>query len=89
VHDARGPETEAQQALDELFNEDLLPFKLEAHKVESIGPAEYQIRFHDSRLHSVDVSRRRGHRFKDVFRAAVLDRVKKLSGRLRWPVRNK
>lgn len=40
---------EAQQALDELFSERLLPFKLSAHQVEAIGPQEYLILFHHSR----------------------------------------
>ena len=69
---------EAQQALDELFGEHLLPFKLFARTVESIGPAEYMVRFYDSRLYSVDVSCR-GQCFKDSFRDIVLERVKNFS----------
>ena len=68
---------EAQQTLGELFNEQLLPFKLSAARVDSIGLEEYIVRFHDSRLRSVDVSWREGQRFKDAFRLAVLDRVKR------------
>lgn len=70
---------EAQQVLDELFSEHLLPFKLSAHEVESIAPEEYIVRFHDSRLHSMDISCPEGHRFKDACRAAILERVKRLS----------
>lgn len=69
---------EAQQALDELFNEHLLPFELSAHKLESIGSEEYIVRFRDRRLPSVDLSWHKGQCFKDVFRTAVLERVHRL-----------
>jgi len=36
---------EAQQTLDELFTEQLVPFKLSACLVESIGREEYIVRF--------------------------------------------
>ena len=72
---------EAQQALDELFSERLLPFKLSAHKVEAIGLQEYIIHFHNGRLNSVIVSWYPGLSFKDVCRTAVLERVR-LSGPL-------
>ena len=68
----------AQQTLDELFAESLIPFKLSARVVESIGEEEYIVRFHDSRLYSVDVSWQRSQPFSTVFRAAVLDRVARL-----------
>jgi len=68
----------AQQALDELFAESRIPFRLSARIVESIGMEEYIVRFHDSRLHSVDVSWQRNQTFKTVFRAAILDRVARL-----------
>jgi tRNA A-37 threonylcarbamoyl transferase component Bud32 len=74
---------EAQQALDELFSEHLLPFELTAHKLESIGSGEYIVRFHDSRLTSIDVSWVQGQSFKDVVRTAVLARVGRMSGRLK------
>jgi hypothetical protein len=74
---------EAQQVLDDLFREHLLPFKLSAERMESTGPETYRVRFYDSRLRSVNVSWREGQPFKDVFRAAVLERVKRLSGPLR------
>ncbi len=69
---------DAQQTLDELFAERLIPFKLSAHLVDSLGLEEYIVRFHDSRLHSVDVSCPAGGSFKEVVRAAVLDRVSRL-----------
>jgi hypothetical protein len=68
----------AQQTLDELFAESLIPFKLSARVVESIGEEEYIVRFHDSRLYSVDVSSQPGQTFSTVFRAAILDRVARL-----------
>jgi hypothetical protein len=74
--------TEAQQALDELFNERLLPFKLTAHAVEAIGLQEYIIRSRDSRLSAVFVSWYEGLSFKDVCRTAVLERMKTFSGPL-------
>jgi hypothetical protein len=74
---------EAQQALNELFSEHLLPFELTAHKLESIGSGEYIVRFHDSRLSSIDVSWVQGQSFKDVFRTAVLARVERMSGPLK------
>ena len=70
---------EAQQALDELFNEHLLPFKLTARRVAFIGLEEYIVFFHDYRLLAVDISWCQGQCFKEVFRAAMLDRVKGLS----------
>ena len=73
---------EAQQSLDELFSEHLLPFKLSACLVESIGGEEYIVRFHDSRLRSVDLSWHEGQSFKDVFRTAILERLKQVSGPL-------
>jgi len=69
----------AQQTLDELFSERLIPFKLSAHVVDSLGGEEYIVRFHDSRLRSVDVSCPEGRSFKEMVRAAVLDRVSRLS----------
>jgi hypothetical protein len=74
---------DAQEALDELFTEDLIPFRLVAHTLESVGSEEYIVRFRDSRLPSVDISWLEGKCFKDVFRAAVLDRVQRLSGPVR------
>ncbi len=68
----------AQQTLDELFAAGLLPFKLSARVVESIGMEEYIVRFHDSRLYSIDVSWERDQSFKSVFRTAILDRVARL-----------
>ena len=75
---------DAQQALDELFSENLLPFKLSAREVEAIGLQEYIIRFYDSRMNSVIVSWYEGLSFKDICRTAVLEKVKAFSGPLRY-----
>ena len=71
---------EAQQALDDLFSENLLPFKLCAHRVASLGTGEYIVYFRDSRLPAIDISWCEGECFGDVVRVAVLDRVGRLSG---------
>ena len=73
---------EAQSALDELMREDQLPFKLQAREIVSESSAQYTIRFYDSRLHSITVTWEEGQSFKEVVRAAVLDRVSRLSGPL-------
>ena len=70
--------SQAQEVLDELYREKLLPFKLIAHRVDGIGLEEYIVRFHDSRLSTVDVSWQEEQSFKDVFRAAFLERMKRL-----------
>jgi len=68
----------AQETLDELFVQTLIPFKLSACNVESLGMEEYIVRFNDSRLHSVDLSWKTGQSFKSIFRAAILGRVTRL-----------
>jgi hypothetical protein len=70
----------AQQALDELFAERLIPFTLAVRAVESIGLEEYILRFQDHRLSSVDVSWLSGQPFKAAVRSAVLSRVSRLHG---------
>lgn len=69
----------AQETLDELFVEGLIPFKLSAQLVESIGMEEYIVRFHDTRLYSVDVSWQQGESFGAVFRTAILARFARLT----------
>jgi hypothetical protein len=70
---------EAQQAIDELLSEHLLPFKLRANKVACEDPAQYTVWFFDSRLHSVIVPWNLGQSFKEKVRAAVLDRVSRFN----------
>lgn len=72
--------TEAQSVLDELWATQLIPFELKAHMVKSLGLEEYIIRFHDSRLRSLDVSWKNQDSFKDAVRTAVLTRVARMSG---------
>jgi hypothetical protein len=73
---------EAQQVLDELFREGLLPFELFARQLVPTGTRDCQVLFHDSRLHSVKVSYLKAQRFRNVFRAAVLEKVEKIDGPL-------
>jgi regulator of protease activity HflC (stomatin/prohibitin superfamily) len=73
---------EAQAALDELLKEGRLPFKLDARRIASEDSSQYTIRFHDSRLRSITVTWEAGQSFKEVVRAAVLDRVSRLTGPL-------
>lgn len=75
--------SEAQSVLDELWATQLTPFELTAHKVESLGAEEYIIRFHDSRLRSVDVSWNGKDSFKDAVRTTVLARAGRISGPLK------
>jgi len=69
---------ELQNALDELFTEKLIPFKLIAHIVAAEGET-YTVRFFDSRLHSMRFSWEGNIPFKEAVRAAVFDRVKRMS----------
>lgn len=71
---------EVQSVLDDLWAENLIPFQLTAHKVESIGLEEYIVRFHDRRLDSLDVSWKNLDSFKDAIRVAILNRVARLPG---------
>ena len=70
-----------QETLDELFCEHLIPFELTAHKVTADGPGEYEVPFYDSRIHSMRFSWTvGGSSFKEVVRAAVLDRTRRMDG---------
>ena len=73
---------EAQQALDEMWLEKLVPFKLTVGKIVAEDSSEYTLHFFDSRLRSVSVSCSADQSFKDQVRAAVKKRVAKLSGPL-------
>ena len=75
-------EAEAQQVLDELWAEKLIPFPLNVGKITKAS-AEYTIHFYDSRIHSARVPLTRGHSFRELVRSAVLDRVAKMSGPLK------
>jgi hypothetical protein len=85
AHQAREPltiEAEAQQVLDELLTEKLIPFALNVGKITK-GEGEYTIHFYDSRIHSARVPLTKGHSFKDLVKSAVLARVEKMSGPLK------
>jgi len=73
---------EAQQALDELWSEKLIPFQLNVGKITK-DQDEYAIHFYDRRMRIAPVPVIDGHLFKEMVRAAVLDRVAKMSGPLR------
>jgi hypothetical protein len=73
---------EAQQVLDDLLKERLLPFKLTAEKVISEASSKYTIRFYDSRIHSITFTMEAGKSFKDLVRAATLEQVERMSGGL-------
>ena len=75
-------EAEAQQVLDELLAEKLIPFPLNVGKITKAS-GEYTIHFYDSRIHSARVPLTRGHSFRDLVRSAVLARVEKMSGPLK------
>ena len=75
-------EAEAQQVLDELWNEKLIPFKLSVGKITK-APSEYTIHFYDSRIRTAIVPLTKGASFRDMVRSAVLARVDKMSGPLK------
>ena len=73
---------EAQQVLDGLLKEGLLPFELTVGALLNHDPPNYSVHFHDSRIHSVEFSWNEGESFQEIFRIAVLDRVERMSGPL-------
>jgi hypothetical protein len=75
-------EAEAQQVLDELLTEELIPFGLSVGKITKAS-GEYTIHFYDSRIHTAPVPLTKGHSFRDLVRSAVLARVEKMSGPLK------
>ena len=69
-------EAEAQQVLDELWSEKLIPFALNVVKI-SKAPGDYTIHFYGSRIRTARIARTKGRSFKDLVRSAVLARVAK------------
>ncbi len=67
--------------LDELLTEKLIPFPLSVGKVIK-GSDDYTIHFHDARMRTARVRADQDHSFKNALRAAVLERVARLSGPL-------
>lgn len=74
-------EAEAQQVLDELWSEGLLPMALNVGKITK-AVDEYTIHFYDSRIRTARIPLTAGHSFRDLVRFAVLARVTVMSGPL-------
>lgn len=75
-------EAEAQQVLNELWSEQLIPFALNVGKITK-EMDEYTIHFYDSRIRTALVPLTEGHSFQDLVRSAVLARTAKISGPLK------
>jgi len=73
---------QAQKVLAALWNEKLIPFELTVGKLTKSGE-EYTIHFHDSRISTANILVTDDRQFADLVRAAVLDRVARMSGPLR------
>jgi hypothetical protein len=71
----------AQKVLVALWNEQLIPFELTVGKLTKSGE-EYTIHFHDSRIRTAKILVPNDRHFADLVRAAVLDRVGRMSGPL-------
>ena len=69
-------EAEAQQVLDELWSEKLIPCALKVVKI-SKAPSEYTIHFYGRGIRTARIALTRGRSFKDLVRSAVLARVAK------------
>jgi hypothetical protein len=69
-------QADSQQALDNLFNDKLIPFKLIAEKVTDERHGEFTVHFYDSRLRSVSIVLKQGASFMEQTRAEVLFRLK-------------
>ena len=69
-------EAEAQQVLDELWSEKLIPFELNVVKI-SKAPGEYTIHFYGRRIRPARIALTRGRSFRELVRSAVLARVAK------------
>lgn len=74
-------EAEAQQVLDELWSEGLIPIALNIGKITK-AVDEYTLHFYDSRIRTARIPLSAGHSFRDLVRSAVLDRVTVMSGPL-------
>jgi len=76
-HTSPAIEAEAQQVLDELWKEKLIPFRLNVWKITE-DSAEYTIHFYDSRIRTVNIPLTKDRSFKALLRDAVLARVAQL-----------
>ena len=75
-------EAEAQQVLEQLWEEKLIPFPLHVGKISKAAD-RYTIHFYDSRIRTASIPLLAGHSFADMVRSAVLIRVTKMSGPLK------
>ena len=78
----RSIEAEVQQVLDELWNENQIPFALTVGKVTK-DVTQYTIHFHDARMRTASIVLDKDHSFRDLVRTAVLARAAKISGPLK------
>jgi hypothetical protein len=78
----RSIEAEVQLVLDELWNENQIPFALSVGKVTK-DTTGYTLHFHDARLRTAGVVLDKNNSFRDLVRTAVLARVAKMSGPLK------
>ena len=75
---------EAQEAVDELWAEHGIPFKLAAHNVEAVGgPGFYTVHFSNKRLHSLFIY---WNPAKESFKTAVREVAENTVGR-RSPIK--
>lgn len=83
----KNEKAEAQTVLDQLWDEQLIPFPLTVGKITNEG-LEHTIHFHDSRIRTAHIPVSEGQQFVEGVRIAVLERVAKMSGPLEnWPER--
>ncbi len=78
----RTNEAKAQEVLDELWIEKLIPFALKVGEITKDAD-EYTLHFHDARLRTAFVLMLEGEAFRDAVRSSVLKRVAKISGPLK------
>lgn len=74
-------ETEAQQVLDELWREKLIPFPLNVGKLTR-GMGEHTIHFYDARIRTATIPLVDHSSFRGMVKMAVLARVARISGPL-------
>ena len=73
---------EAQQVVDQLWDEQLVPFPLNVGEVTKDPPCD-TLHFQDSRIRTAVVCLEEGQAFPEGVKDAVLDRVTKMSGPLK------
>ena len=78
TYDPQTIKSEVQQVLDELWNEKLLPFAMTVGKITKEHDG-YTLHFHDSRICTAYVPLIEGLSVREMVRAAVLDRVAKMT----------